>query len=99
MSLVVPFDRASVIRRPEPRPSLAVLSPMAEPRTPETSIVAQARKERARLQEAEAWANEVLARVAGKTPTTGTTHPPQVPVVGSYPTLPARVGAGASERS
>lgn len=50
---------------------------------PSADLLAQARQERARLRLAETRAQEVLALVAGQTPTTGATLPPQAPVVGS----------------
>lgn len=75
------------------RPSFAVCSLMAAQHRPQTTIVHEAQRERARLREAEAWAEEVLERVSGQTATVGTALPPSIPTAAVSSTRPATPGA------
>lgn len=56
-------------------------------------LIAEARRERERMRQAEVWANEVLARVARVTPATGPVLAPQAPVAGSSTPSPVRATA------
>lgn len=64
---------------------------------PSTDALTQARQERERLRLADMQAHEVLARVAGQTPTTGRTAPSLHPDVGNavLPLLLISITVGA----